>query len=195
MALAYINNIPEALRDPFTKKVNDIANKLNINPNWLMQVMWAESRLKPNAVNPINGASGLIQFISSTARGLNTTLEAIRKMTAIQQLDLVYKYYLPYKNKMQSYYDVYAVTFFPALVGKPDTWVLQTSKLPASLIAKQNPIVDINKDQKITVAEFKQYVANTINRRYRSLILNTGKIGVLALILGIGIFFLINSRK
>lgn len=194
MALAYINLVPVYLQSEFSKKVSEVANRLQIDPNWLMQVMYSESRLKPSAVNPYNGASGLIQFIRSTATALGTSLDAIRQMSALDQLDYVYKYYLPYKGKMKSYYDVYAVTFFPAMIGKPDTWVLQTSKLPASLIAKQNPVIDINKDGKITIAEFKQYVKNTINRRYRDIILKSATYGTIILIPLI-IFFLMAYNK
>ena len=46
----------------FALKVTDICNQLNIKPEWLMFVMWFESRLNPQAVNPISGSTGLIQF-------------------------------------------------------------------------------------------------------------------------------------
>lgn len=148
----------------FAAKVLSIAQLLKVDPQWLMQVMYRESGLNPKAVNQYSGATGLIQFMPSTAEGLGTTTTALRNMSAVQQLDYVYKYFKGYTGKMHSYYDVYAVVFFPALIGKPDTWVLQTAHTSAATIARQNPDVDVNKDGVITVADFKAYVKNTVNK-------------------------------
>lgn len=46
-------------------------------------------------------------------------------------------------------------------MGKADDYVFATNKLSAALIAKQNPAINKNKDGKITMAEFKQYVWNS----------------------------------
>lgn len=159
--IVWIGLVPSELRAAFVTRLNQIANELQVSPNWLMLVMYAESRLRADAYNRTSGASGLIQFMPATARGLNTTTDALRKMNHVQQLEYVRKYFLPYKGRMKNYYDVYAVVFFPAAIGKPDNWEFSTSGLSSSLIAKQNPAVNINKDGKITVAEFKQYVDKT----------------------------------
>lgn len=163
MSLIYINHVSDN-QAAFAAKVTDIAKKLAIDPNWLMQVMYSESGLKPDAVNHYSGATGLIQFVSSTAAGLGTSLYALRTMSALQQLDYVYKYFVSYAGKMKSYYDVYAVVFFPAVIGKPDNWVLQTNSKSAALIAQQNPAINKNKDGVITVAEFKDYVKRTVSQ-------------------------------
>lgn len=154
MALIYENKVPLSYRTAFIAKIKDVSAKLGINPNWLMAIINWESAgsFSPSITNSI-GATGLIQFMPNTAIGLGTTTTALRNMTAVQQLDYVYKYYLPYKDKIKSYVDCYLVTFFPAAVGKPETFVIQTASLPASLIARQNPAFDVNKDKQITVAE------------------------------------------
>jgi len=172
MALIYIDKIPGSQQNAFDAKVKSIAASLSISANWLMMVMKAESGLNPGAINPHTGASGLIQFMPSTALGLGTTVGAIRKMSAIDQLTYVYKYYKPFSGKMKSYYDVYAATFFPAIIGKPDSWVLQTSNLSPAIIARQNPAINKNGDSKITVAEFKEYVKNTIPKSVQSAVLS-----------------------
>lgn len=155
--LIYENLVPASYRASFITKLKEVALKLNINPNWLMAIIYWESArtFSPSITNSI-GATGLIQFMPSTAIGLGTTTAALRQMTAVQQLDYVYKYYAPYKSKIKNYIDCYLVTFFPAAVGKPSNFIIQTSKLPASLIATQNPAFDINKDKKITVEEITQ---------------------------------------
>jgi hypothetical protein len=162
-------------RPAFVAKVRAIASELGTNPNWLMGVMWAESRLNPKAQNtayPVQGgyATGLIQFTPDTARLLGTSTAALLDMDSVQQLDYVKKYFRPYSGRLRSYFDVYAAVFFPAAIGKPDAWVFQTSRLSASTIARQNPAVDLNDDGKITVGEFKEYLKNTIPVRLRKLI-------------------------
>ena len=142
----------------FLQKVQLIAVKIGIDPNWLMFVMNSESGLNPAAYNPNGGASGLIQFMPATAEGLGTTTAALRQMSNVEQLDYVYKYFSPYRGKMESLYDLYLVTFFPAALGKPDSYILQTSTLPAKVIADANPGIDLDGNDQITVGEFKHWI-------------------------------------
>lgn len=144
----------------FLAKVQTIAAKLGVMPDWLMFVMKTESGLNSRAVNRTSGATGLIQFMPATARHLGTTTAALAAMSNLEQLDFVYQYFKPYAGRMRSPGDCYAVVFFPVMVGKPDSYVLQTSSLSAALIARQNPIFDLDKNQQITAGEFRQYVLN-----------------------------------
>ena len=158
----------------FEQAVEVICGSLEINPSWLMMVMWSESRLNAQSVNKQPGdpedpqsraakrATGLIQFMPDTALKLGTTNKALYAMSAVDQLHYVYKYFKPWAGKMKSYFDLYLVTFFPAAIGKPDDYVLQTDKLPASVIAKQNPFFDVNKDGKLTVGEIKRRMYESI---------------------------------
>lgn len=59
-------------KEAFLQKVRLICAKLGIEPDWLMFVMNSESGLNPAAYNPNGGASGLIQFMPDTAKGLGT---------------------------------------------------------------------------------------------------------------------------
>jgi len=146
----------------FLAKVIDISARLGINPDWLMIVMKMESGINPAAYNANGGATGLIQFMPSTAVGLGTSTGALIAMDNVTQLDYVYKYFKPYAGRLFSVTDLYLVTFFPVALGKPDNYVLQTSSLSAGLIARANPIFDLNKDQIITVGEFKQSVIDRL---------------------------------
>ncbi|OJW79575.1 MAG: hypothetical protein BGO69_12660 [Bacteroidetes bacterium 46-16] len=173
MSLIHIDhpNIPVGIRAAFAQKVTDIAAGLQIDPNWLMQVMYAESKLKASAQNIQKGrliAAGLLQWTS--ASGAPGAPQSMLQRNHLQQLDWVKEYFKPYRGKMHSYFDVYLVTFFPAAVGKPDNYVFSTSRLSASLIASQNPAVNIVKDGKITMAEFKQYVWNSTPSGVRGLV-------------------------
>lgn len=169
MNLLYIEKIPAAIRDAFAKKVDSIAASLGIHPDWLMQVMWSESKLKADAANHQGKdkhlvAAGLLQFTEGSGivkAGKVPSITHILKLPLLSQLDLVKWYFSPYKGKMTSYYDVYAVTFFPAMIGKSDDWILQTSKLSADTIAKQNPAISKGRAH-ITVADFKRYVVGLV---------------------------------
>jgi hypothetical protein len=158
----------------FERVLRSICSMLGINPNWLMMVMWSESRLNAQAVNKQPGdtdnaqvraasrATGLIQFMPDTALNLGTTTKALYAMNVIDQLGYVYKYFKPWTGKIKSYFDLYLVTFFPDAVGRPDDYILQTKKLSALTIAKQNPFFDVNKDGKLTVGEIKRRMYESI---------------------------------
>jgi hypothetical protein len=170
--LIYSNLIPAAELAQFTQKVREVASALGMsNPNWLMQVMKAESGIRPDAENtyaPFSDgfATGLIQFIPSTARSLGTTTQQLKTMTRVQQMEYVYKYLLPFKGKLNSYFAVYLVVFFPAAIPhvNNDAYVFETKSISRSSIARSNPAININKDEMITMAEFKQYLRNTVPR-------------------------------
>jgi hypothetical protein len=160
MELYFINKV-KSNRDAFAAKVIEISKKLDIDPNWLMAVMNSESGLNPQARNmayPLNGgyATGLIQFIPSTAKHLGTSTDALYNMSNLEQLDWVYKYFRPYRDKIESFIDLYMVTFFPAAVGKRNDHVLQAKNISALAIARANPIFDLNKDGKVTVGEVSE---------------------------------------
>lgn len=157
-----INKIPASEREDFVNAVNYYSELLDIQPDWLVGVMWFESKLNPAAVNPVSGATGLIQFMPATAKALGTTTEALKHMNAYEQMTYVYQYLKPYTGRMRSLVDVYFAVFFPKAIGASRNTVLQTSKLKASTIAKQNPIFDTNKDMAITVGEVEDYINKVI---------------------------------
>lgn len=140
----------------FAAKVKQIAARLRVNPNHLMAIMWSESRLNPAARNPTGGATGLIQFMPATATGLGTSCEALRNMSAEEQLDYVERFFRPYAARCRSFSDLYLACFFPVAIGKADDFILQTPQLSAARIARQNPVFDPNKDGQITAGEFRE---------------------------------------
>ena len=153
--LIYERHLPSSFRDAFTAKVRGIAAATGMAAEWLMGVMWQESRLRPDARNKTTNATGLIQFMPATALALGTTVDALAAMDAVTQLDWVRKYYAPYAGKLHSFADAYFAVFFPAAIGKLDNWTLSSAKLPAGTIAAQNTLYDLNRDGQLTVAEVK----------------------------------------
>ncbi len=166
-------------RDLFVRGVRVVAAALSTDPNFLMAVMWAESRLNPQAQNtrfPLSGgfATGLIQFTPDTARALGTSVDALYHMSNVEQLPYIEKYFRPYAGRLKTYFDVYAAVFFPAAIGKADTWVFETSRLSRSRIAAMNPVIDLDSNGEITVGEFKKYLENSVPVKLRKLIFYAG---------------------
>jgi hypothetical protein len=125
-----------------------------------MLVMMKESGLKHTIVNKEGGATGLIQFMPDTAKGLGTTTEALQQMSAVQQLEYVKKYYEKKAGSFKSYDDLRLYTFFPAAMGINDpTYVFETSSLSAQTIAQQN---HRGKD-KITMGDYKESLKTTVS--------------------------------
>lgn len=157
-----------ANKEAFMLKVAAIAAELGINPNWLMAVMYKESSLNPAAVNSYTGATGLIQFMPATAAALGTSTAALKQMSNIDQLDYVKAYLKPHARRIKTFVDCYLAVFFPAAMSMPADTVLQTSKLSPKIIADQNPAMDANNDDTITIQEvenwlFKNFTQNEIN--------------------------------
>ena len=158
----YFKEFVKNNREDFLIKVQKIAYELGIDANWLMFVMYFESRLWEQAVNPISNATGLIQFMPRTAIALGTTVQALIRMSNIQQLDYVLKYLKPHKGKMKSWIDVYLAVFYPVAIGKPESW-----RITSDIVAKQNPIFDLNKDLDIEISEIKTALRKHIPAKYK----------------------------
>lgn len=160
MALQFEEMVKGKDKNQFLAKVVEISTKLKINPNWLMIVMRNESGINPQAVNKLGGATGLIQFMPATAKGLGTTTAALFKMTGVQQLDYVYKYFKSYAGKINGYKDLYLLTFYPVALSKPLNYAFGSERGAenAKKVRNWNPTFDLNKDGIITKAEFFQYL-------------------------------------
>lgn len=150
------------IQDPdFNKKLEKIASALGVDSKHLLAIMKMESRVDPAAVNSQSGATGLIQFMPDTARSLGTSVEALRGMSAVEQLDYVYKYFkmVGVKPGMELG-DLYMAVFMPKYVGADDSTVLgqDGAKGFSGKVYAQNKGLDKNKDGSITVADVKSSV-------------------------------------
>lgn len=156
----------------FLEEIINVSRRLQINPNWLMGVIELETggSFDPSITNSL-GYTGLIQFGKAAAKGIGTTTSKLRAMTALEQLRYVELYLKPYKSKIKRYADVYLAVFFPAAIGRPDGWVLHTSRLSAERIAKWNPLFDINKDKAIQIWEIKHKLLARIPESHKMIML------------------------
>lgn len=120
MALLFSNRVSKEFAD----KVQEIADRLGIFANWIMLIIFYETKgtFDPSIQNEI-GATGLFQFLPKTAIGLGTTTEALKNMSAVDQLEYGYELLKPYKGKMDDFYSTYQAVFYPASLGQPDSYV------------------------------------------------------------------------
>ena len=156
--------LKKANRLEFVSKVYEISKTLKIQPNWLMAVMWHESRLDSRAVNNVSGAVGLIQFMPSILKSKwNLSPTQIRNITNIQQLHFVGEYYKNYAGKMSHALHLFLVTFYPLALSKRwdlnDDYVFGSEQSEARVrkIAEQNKGFDLNGDGRITMREYIDY--------------------------------------
>lgn len=151
-SLAWGLKVSQVFRD----RVFWIEEQLGIDADNLMACIAWESgeTFRPDVRNMAgSGATGLIQFMPSTARALGTTVEKLAAMTAEDQLNYVFKYFKPYRGKLRTLSDVYMAILWPAGVGKSESYPLfvRGQKPLANYI--QNAGLDINKDGVVTKAE------------------------------------------
>lgn len=115
------------------QELMNIANKYGFPGEWLINLIGFETgkTYSPSITNSI-GATGLIQFMPSTASGncLKTTTDALRKMTFKQQLVYVDKYlycnlkpHLKPNGKVPDTFtqgDLFMTIFYPAAINQPN---------------------------------------------------------------------------
>jgi hypothetical protein len=155
----------------FSTKLNDISQDLGMNPRDLLLVIYLESGANPAAKNP-SGATGLIQFMPSTLKGMGLSSQEIKtfgQKTAEDQLNYVKQYVKSHMGLVggkpfTSATQYYVANFFPIALKK---WNGDDPEKNANVVVvdgnspnpneraayKQNTILDANKDNKITVGD------------------------------------------
>ena len=137
----------------FRKKVVEVAKSIGANPLYLMVVMSFESAetFSPSIKNFAgSGATGLIQFLPSTAKGLGTTVGKLAKMTAVEQMDWVEKYFKQFRGPFKTLEDTYMAVLFPKAIGKGSNFVLFRKP---SRAYNQNSGLDLNGNGEVTAGE------------------------------------------
>ena len=148
------------LKDQFYSRVVEISQKVKCSPDDLMALMNLETRrtFSPSEKNPKSTATGLIQFTEGTAKTLGTSIQKLKKMTPVQQLDYVEKYLVHWKKEVGfgqdeqlSAGDLYALVAQPANAKKEVLIVAGTDAYEKN---KKN--WDRNNDKKITKTELSE---------------------------------------
>jgi hypothetical protein len=139
----------------FESKVREVAKRLEVQPEWLMAVMYSESRFDASALNfKGSGAVGLIQFMPTIASELSTSPEALKNMNHEQQLEYVYQYLEKIRarhgGKYQSLTELYLAILYPKALSGDYCYSLYAQP---SIAYKQNAGLDEDKDGRVTVSD------------------------------------------
>ncbi len=136
----------------FRERVIWIGDQLGMDASDLMSCMAFESgrTFSPKVRNPQSSATGLIQFMHQTALDLGTTTGKLAAMTAEDQLNYVYKYFLPYKGRLKNIADIYMAILWPKGIGQPMDYPLFIKGGSAYAV---NAGLDKNKDAQVSKAE------------------------------------------
>jgi hypothetical protein len=136
----------------FLARTVALCDRLGMNPDHLLACMSFETggTFSPSIKNPGSSATGLIQFMGSTAAALGTSTAELASMTAEDQLAYVEKYFQPWAGRLHTVADTYMAIFAPSGVGRGDSFVLYAS--PSSAYSA-NAGMDANGDGTITVGE------------------------------------------
>lgn len=134
------------------------------DPNGIAAVISEESAFNPAAKNPHSSASGLIQFIDSTATSLGTTTAQIRTMSAEEQLPLIERFFQMSLNgkipvRIEDYF--LSVLGKPNLIGAPDDTPVFVR---GSGGYAGNPQLDLNNDGVVTVGDTRAYMQRVIDK-------------------------------
>jgi len=148
----------------FDTELRRQADEAGLNYEALKHVMTSpvESGGNAAAVNSRSGATGLIQFMPSIAKGLGTSTEELKKMSPTQQIQYAIKYYKDRgMNAQHDAEDYYVVTAAgatkdgkPVFVGKPDDTVVYEKGSPGW---RDNPLWRSADDGDVTVGSLKAY--------------------------------------
>ncbi|MBX7240252.1 MAG: transglycosylase SLT domain-containing protein [Bacteroidia bacterium] len=163
-AAIYVSDITS-----FEEKVREVSQKLEIPPEWLMSVMYSESRFDAAAVNiKGSGAVGLIQFMPATAIELGTTTAHLQRLTHTGQLDYVFQYLNKIKSKygkFENLTDLYLGILYPKAIKGDDCYILYTK---SSIHYKQNSGLDENKDGAVTVGDIHKRMIRLYPKAYET---------------------------
>ncbi|MCW2845927.1 MAG: hypothetical protein JWN22_3843 [Nocardioides sp.] len=134
----------------FLRGVEGVAQRVGARPEHLMAAMSFETggTFASDVRNPRSSATGLIQFMDGTARGLGTTTGDLARMSPTEQLTYVERYFEPYRGRLGDLESVYTTI----LSGRPHE--------AADVLFSQgqaaygpNHELDFNHDGRITAAE------------------------------------------
>lgn len=156
----------------FMSEVNRVSARFGVNPSDMLALMRSESSLNPQAVNSRTGATGLIQFMPTTARSLGTTTEALRQMSAVEQMKYVEKFFESVRLPQgASAGQLYAYVFLP---GRARRDVLTTS---GEAFYEANRGLDMDSDGRITIADLDARMARFGGTTQASMVPGSGQGG------------------
>lgn len=132
----------------------------------LMAVMAFETgrTFSPSVSNPLSSATGLIQFMDATARGMGTSTAKLARMSAVEQLSWVEEYFRHNAKRIRTLEDMYMAVLWPRGIGRALEYTLW--KIGAHAYAV-NKGLDANRDGRVSKREASAAVFRQLNAGLR----------------------------
>lgn len=151
----------------FAERVIDVSEDLDVPPDWIMAVMYAESRFDPGIANlQGSGATGLIQFMPGTASELGTSIDRLKRMEAVQQMEYVYLYLQTVRERYGDYEsltDLYLAILYPKARGQDYCYTLFARPTESY---RQNKGLDKDRDGRVTVSDVDKHLKGLFPEAY-----------------------------
>lgn len=149
----------------FLSAVDNTANMLGVTSDQLLAVMDFETigSFDPAEKSGTSSATGLIQFIESTAGDLGTTTEELAKMTRTEQMFYVNRYLSRFQGRIKNTGDIYMAVHWPRAVGKNDSYVMYRR---GSDNYSANQSLDTNNDGTVTRGEALQRLRDVTDNKF-----------------------------
>ncbi|GAW47813.1 MULTISPECIES: peptidoglycan-binding domain-containing protein [unclassified Nocardioides] len=146
----------------FLRGVEGVAQRVGARPEHLLAAMSFETggTFAADVKNPHSSATGLIQFMDGTAKGLGTTTADLARMTPTEQLPYVERYFEPFRGRLGDLESVYT----SILSGHPHA-AGETLFSQGTAAYSANAPLDFDHDGRITTDEATSAVRNRMGGR------------------------------
>ena len=104
-----------------SREIVKVAQRVGAHPYDLANLINFESAgtFSTSVKNKYSGATGLIQFMPKTAKGLGTTTEALARMGQVEQMKWVEKYLRQFSSPKDTVQSLFMAVFYPAAMKWP----------------------------------------------------------------------------
>lgn len=177
MGVGPVNEVAPPTKGPesYANRIDNLPFSAVLDTDFLESALWIEDTLglkahnqlvcmgfetgmtfDPAERNPNSTATGLIQFMEFTATRLGTTIAKLAKMTQVQQMNYVFKYFQEFQKdghdlSKWNLGDTYMAIFAPPGIGKADDFVVYAESKGRAYAVNKG--LDKNKDGMITRGE------------------------------------------
>jgi hypothetical protein len=147
----------------FRTRLREVSEWLGVDPTDLAAIIAFESGFNPRAVNQVSQATGLIQWIPSTARAMySLTVAQIASLSAVEQLELVRRYFAGARGRNLDAHGLYMLVWNGSPASQDEVLGVSDAGGHSGLVYSQNKGLDLNRDGQITAGEASTIVRSIV---------------------------------
>ena len=154
-----VRGLLEKTTPEFRTRLVEVAEWLGVDPTDLAAIIAFESGFDPRATNQLSQATGLIQWMPATARSLySLTVAQIKSLSAVEQLDLVGRYFAGVRGRALTVHDLYMLVWNGSPAAQDKVLGVADGAGHQGAVYRQNSGLDRNHDGIITAGEASSIV-------------------------------------